>query len=122
MKTGTEIARHVEEIITNIYLRPAMYGQTVDEVDSTLLIYHGIWAYVTESEGLDAQATSLAIEAADSGSDSFTSTYRKSHPGASDHETLLFVLKHWAMVTEHLGIPLPPEFPDPSLSFQRNTV
>jgi hypothetical protein len=57
MKTAIEVVEHTEEIITNIYLRPAM-----------------------------------------------------------------FVIKHWAMVTERLAIPLPSGFPDTRHSFSPDTL
>jgi hypothetical protein len=117
MKTTIEVVKHIEEIITNIYLRPAMYGGTVDEVEQALWIYHGVWVYITERHEAYTRADLLASEAAGSGSMGFSSTYRKLHPHAPDSEILMFGLKHWAMVTERLAITLPSEFPDARHSF-----
>jgi hypothetical protein len=113
MKTAEEVAQHLEEIITNIYLRPNLYGETVAEVERALWVYHGIWAYVMERNDEFFSALQNAGEAADAGADSFEHVYRKLHPDAHEHEVLASMLKQWAMITTRFGIPIPAEYPDP---------
>jgi hypothetical protein len=119
MKTAAEIAQHLGETIANIYLHPAMYGETVAGVEQALWIYHRMWAYATEQDSEYFRALTDAGDAADSGSALFEGAYRNSHPGAQDHEVLAFVLKYWAMVTTHLGIAVPAAHSDPRHSFLR---
>jgi len=121
MRTAEETAQHLQVIITNIYLHPAMYGETVAGVEQALWIYHATWAYVTERDGDYFKALADAGDAAGSGVNSFHSACLAVHPGAPEPEVLEFVLKHWATVTVHLGIPLPAEYPDPMHAFSPNT-
>jgi hypothetical protein len=122
MKTADETVEHLQEIISNIYRKPAMYGGTVGEVENALLIYHSIWAYITECGGAYGNAQLLAAEAAGSPAAlSFTTSCYRSHPDAPEHEVLRFVLEHWAMVTERLNIPLPLEYPDQRHAFLPDT-
>jgi hypothetical protein len=117
MKTAEEIVQDLQEIITNIYLHPAMYGRTPAEVEQAFWIYHRMWAYATEQE--QKFFDSLGQVGTSEGYDALSPDhiYRQLHPQADDHEVLAYVLKCWAMTTKHLGIPLPIEYPDPAHCF-----
>lgn len=122
MKTSDEIVEHLQEIVTRIYLRPAMYGQNVGEVEQALFIYHQLWAFVTERSDDYFRALADAGEAAGCGNMSFDWGYRKLHPDAAEHEVLEFALRHWATVTGRLGMPVPADYPDSRHSFSPNTA
>jgi len=82
MKSPEQVAQHLQEIIANIYLRPARYGATAAEIEQAFWIYHSMWAYVTDrTDDFFGALAEVGVQVG-SGNMGFDSTYRKLHPGA----------------------------------------
>lgn len=98
-----------ERIGLMYYHLPLMYGGNAECVDALLYYYHHAWAYLVERDGDWRAAYWKELEALDCGVMNFATRYTSDHPEAPEEEVAAYVAKHWRVVSDELGVPIPHE-------------
>lgn len=92
---------------SHIYKRPGGYGGTPDGVDLILHYYHELWAaiFCREKDYEEITREIRDEEACDSAN--FATRYQWDHPGATEIETIKYVVQQWKRISDRLNIPIP---------------
>lgn len=110
MRTPEAMVEFFAERIGLIYYHmPLMYGGDASGVESLLCSYHDAWAYLVEYDGDWRNAWWKELEALDCGPRNFATQYAMNHPGAPEAEVAAYVVEHWRVVSDELGVPIPHE-------------
>ena len=110
MRTPEAMVEFFAERIGLIYYHmPLAYGGSGAGVEVLLRAHHDAWAYLVEYDGDWRNAWWKWLEAEDCGSADFSTRYAMNHPGAPEAEVAAYVVKHWRVVSDELGVPIPHE-------------
>ena len=108
MKATDQIVAELAYRIGLIYYhRPLMYGGTPAGVELLLWTLHSLWAFAVEREEEFDVEWRAELEREDCGAFDFSYRYSLNHPQASEDEIVAYTVKHWAIVSDRLNVPIP---------------
>ena len=108
MKSSQAMLEYLAERIGLMYYHlPLGYGGDAYGVETLLYAYHDAWAFLVEYDGDWRNVWWEGLAAEDCGSADFSHRYSMNHPEASQEEVAEYVIAHWRVVSEKLGVPIP---------------
>ena len=91
-RTSDEILKHIVGNIAHAYLRPMMYADTAEGLDSLLWEWHRLWAYIEHRELAFYQALDDFSRTLPHPYQSFLKSVREQSPTAPERELMTGVI------------------------------